>query len=129
MIKNLKIFRLNKNKKCSEISEIDTADIQNSYQTFWTIVKDSKNHPALVANCMRQILEYFFNFTERIELKELFEKEALKSNKYIAFNRYINRESHSTGDNIFDIKEFDYDVFKEAFCLVFKENGYENHYK
>jgi wobble nucleotide-excising tRNase len=53
----------------------------------------------------------------------------MKKNKFQAFYRYINRESHSLGQNIFDIKEFNYEDFKCAFKLVFKENGYEDHYK
>ena len=45
------------------------------------------------------------------------------------FNRYMNRESHSKGQNIFDIKEFDYESFREAFKLVFEITGYKEHYK
>ncbi len=41
----------------------------------------------------------------------------------------MNRESYSKGQNIFDIKEFDYDSFREAFELVFKMENYEEHYK
>ena len=41
----------------------------------------------------------------------------------------MNRESHSKGQNIFDIKEFDYESFREAFKLVFEITGYKEHYK
>jgi hypothetical protein len=41
----------------------------------------------------------------------------------------MDRESHSDGQNIFDIKEFDYDAWKEALKLVFEKSGYEEHYK
>ena len=58
----------------------------------------------------------------------MFQKPELKENKYQAFRRYVDRESHSVGQNIFDIKDFNYDDFKEAFRLVFKESGYEDHY-
>lgn len=40
----------------------------------------------------------------------------------------MNRESHSLGQNIFDFKEFDYASFRDAFRLVFEENGYSAHY-
>ena len=40
----------------------------------------------------------------------------------------MNRESHSKGQNIFDIKEFNYDSFREAFKKVFETEGYIDHY-
>ena len=104
-------------------------EIQNDYQAYWQIIKDETGYPALIANCMRNIIEYFFSFVEKGALNEFFNKAALKENKYQAFNRYINRESHSFGQNIFDLKEFDYEIFKEAFRLVFEKNGYDVHYK
>ena len=79
---------------------------------------------------MRNIIEYFFNFVEKIDLNNVFDIKELKDdNRFQAFSRYMNRESHSKGSNIFDIKEFDYNNFKEAFELVFKKTGYEKHYK
>ncbi len=66
------------------------------------------------------------NFIEKEDLNEVFEK--FKESKYQAFHRYINRESHSDSQNISDTKELDYENFKEAFQLVFKESGYERHY-
>ena len=41
----------------------------------------------------------------------------------------MNRESHSKGLNIFDIKEFDYNNFREAFKKVFEIEGYIDHYE
>jgi wobble nucleotide-excising tRNase len=78
---------------------------------------------------MRNIIEYFFSFVEKRELSNVFQKEALKATKFQAFYRYVNRESHSFGQNIFDMKEFDYGIFAEAFKLVFTESGYQDHYK
>ena len=46
----------------------------------------------------------------------------------MTFNRYMNRESHSKGQNIFDIKEFDYNSFRSAFKKVFEIEGYIDHY-
>jgi hypothetical protein len=52
----------------------------------------------------------------------------MQINRFQAFCRYINRESHSLGQNIFDFKEFDYLDFKDAFAALFKVAGYEKHY-
>jgi wobble nucleotide-excising tRNase len=125
---NCKLFRLIKNKNGSELKGMNPKEIQNDYQSFWQIVKDPEQHPALIANCMRHIIEYFFCFVENIELKKCDIKE-LDTDKYRAFLRYINRESHSDGINIFDNKEFSYNYFKEAFELVFRKSGYTEHYK
>ena len=127
--KSQKLFRLNKNSDGSKILEMKYEEIQNDYQSYWFVVKDEKQPPALIANCMRNIIEYFFNFIEKKDLNNVFQKPELKDVKYQAFNRYINRESHSSGQNIFDIKEFNYDDFKEAFRLVFAVTNYEEHYK
>jgi wobble nucleotide-excising tRNase len=124
-----RLFRLSKNSDGSKIISMKYEEIQNDYQSYWFIVKDGKQPPALIANCMRNIIEYFFNFIEKKDLNNVFQKPELKDVKYQAFNRYINRESHSSGQNIFDIKEFDYENFKEAFRLVFAVTNYEEHYK
>ena len=123
-----KLFRIRKNTIGSAIIEMSYEEIQNDYHSYWFVVKDNQQSPALIANCMRNIIEYFFNFVEKKDLNNVFQKPAMLENRFQAFNRYINRESHSLGQNIFDIKEFDYTDFKDAFALVFKENGYAEHY-
>lgn len=123
-----KLFRMTKNSSGSQISEMKYEEIQNDYQSYWLIVKDQNQPVALIANCMRNIIEYFFNFIEKRDLNNVFQKPTLQETKYQAFCRYINRESHSLGQNIFDFKEFDYSVFRDAFHLVFKESGYSEHY-
>lgn len=124
-----KLFRISKNEDGSNILEMKYEEIQNDYQAYWSIIKDKNQHPALISNCMRNVIEYFFNFVQKTDLNNVFQKTEFKNNRFDAFNRYINRESHSKGQNIFDIKEFDYNLFKEAFELVFKLAGYEEHYK
>jgi wobble nucleotide-excising tRNase len=126
---NQKLFRITKNCNSSSISEMKYEEIQNDYHSYWYIVKDENQPPALIANCMRNIIEYFFNFIEKRDLNNVFQKKELQSVKYQAFCRYINRESHSLGQNIFDFKEFNYDIFKEALGLVFKESGYPEHFE
>jgi wobble nucleotide-excising tRNase len=127
--KNQKLFRIMKNSQGSHISEMDYDEIQNDYQSYWSVIKDSNQPPALIANCMRNIIEYFFNFIEKRDLNNVFQKPELQATKYQAFCRYINRESHSLGQNIFDYKEFNYDDFKGALGLVFTESGYREHYE
>lgn len=121
-----KLFRISKSSTGSQISEMHYEHIQSDYHSYWLAVKD-KSNPVLWANSMRNIIEYFFGFVEKKDLNAVFQK--LKDTKYQAFNRFINRESHSFGQNIYDFKDFDYDIFFEAFKKVFDESGYQAHFK
>lgn len=127
--KTQQLFRMVKNSKGSQIHPMKYEEIQNDYQTYWNIVKDSDQPPALLANCMRNIIEYFFNFVKQKDLNNVFQMPELQDTKFQAFCRYINRESHSSGQNIFDLKEFDYDVFRDGLSLVFEKTGFSDHYK
>jgi len=124
-----KLFRLSKPSSGSVIQEMKYEEIQNDYQAYWSVVNDQSQPPALIANCMRNIVEYFFNFVRKKDLNKVFQMPELQDAKYQAFCRYINRESHSLGQNIIDMKEFNYDVFKEGLRLVFEKTGYLDHYK
>jgi len=126
--KDQKLFRVCKNVESSYFEKMKYEDIQNDYQAYWYIVKDDKQAPALIANCMRNIIEYFFNFVEKQDFAQVFQRSELQETSYMAFNRYMNRESHSKGQNIFDIKEFDYNGFRDAFRKVFEIEGYIDHY-
>ena len=127
--KKQKLFRMTKNTEGSQILKMEYSEIQNDYQSYWQIIKDDNSQcQAVIANCMRNIIEYFFGFIEKKNLNNVSQKIELKDNKYQAFFRYINRESHSEQQNISDTSEFDYNAFKEAFRLVFEKNGYEEHY-
>lgn len=72
-------------------------EIKNDYQAYWLIVKDKGQAPALIANCMRNIIEYFFNFVEKLDFSQVFQKPEMQEIRFLAFNRYMNRESHSKG--------------------------------
>jgi wobble nucleotide-excising tRNase len=123
-----KLFRLMKPSSGSVIQEMKYEEIQNDYQAYWSVVNDQNQPPALIANCMRNIVEYFFNFVRKKDLNNVFQMPELQDMKYQAFCRYINRESHSLGQNIIDMKEFDYGIFKEGLRLVFERTGYPDHY-
>lgn len=120
-----KLFRISKSSIGSQITEMHYEHIQSDYHSYWMAIRDNSN-PILWANSMRNIIEYFFGFVAKKDLNNVFQN--LKDIKYQAFNRFINRESHSFGQNIYDFKEFNYEVFFEAFKLVFKESGYEDHF-
>ncbi|MCL1052238.1 AAA family ATPase, partial [Shewanella abyssi] len=126
--KDQKLFRLSKNSLGSSISKMSYQEVQNDYQSYWSVINDGEQPPALIANCMRNVIEYFFGFVQKIELSNVADIEELQQNKFQAFMRYINRESHSVGQNIIDFKEFDYDIFREAFKLLFYKAGYPEHY-
>lgn len=123
------LFRISKNQNGASIAQMKYEEIQNDYHSYWAIVLDKNQSPALIANCMRNIVEYFFNFVQRADLSVMTQKPQLRDQKYQAFIRYMNRESHSLGQNIFDFKEFDYDVFRDGLRLVFEAMGYNEHYK
>lgn len=127
-----KLFRVYKDSY-SCISEMRKDEIQNDYQAYWQVIKDFSAERAgvsgvVLANSMRNILEYFFGF---IRADKNFRQTKQKLEKdYPAFTRYMNRESHSDAVNApFDIKEIDPSHFMEAFSKVFKEADFENHYE
>ena len=123
-----KLFRISKSSSQSRIREMKYEEIQNDYQAYWSVVNDQGQPPALIANCMRNIVEYFFGFVRKRDLNNVFQMPELRSEKYQAFCRYLNRESHSFGQNILDLNEFDYTVFREGLRLVFQKTGYLEHY-
>lgn len=125
---NQKLFRLFKNDAGSQILKMSYEEVQNDYHSYWSVVTDSAQPPALIANCMRNIVEYFFNFVQKQDLSNVIQMPKLQENRYQAFCRYINRESHSLGQNIFDYKEFDYESFREGLKLVFEVTGYIEHH-
>lgn len=129
-IEREKLFRITKNQnKESIIFEMDTDEIMNDYQSYWKVLKDHDENKAsdcLLANSMRNILEYFFGFIDNEKYDKAIEK--LTDGKYSYFLRYINRESHFDKINISDTKEIDPSIFKEAFKKIFEDSEYIQHY-
>lgn len=123
------LYRMTKSPLGSKIHGMKYEEIQNDYQAYWAVINDPDQPPALIANCMRNIVEYFFNFVRRKDLNNVFQMPELQDMKYQAFCRYVNRESHSLGQNIIDMKEFDYKIFKEGLRLVFEATGYPEHFE
>lgn len=123
-----KCFRIIKNKY-SQIQKMEYDEIKNEYESYWQIIKDYKKNkdlnPILLANTMRNILEYFFGF---IKNKEHI-SSILSGMEESAFSRYIDRESHYDSINIYDAKSIDIDDFLDKFHEVFKKAKHEEHYK
>lgn len=126
---DVKLFRFIKNISVSAINDMKQNDVQNEYQAYWEIVKNKNDHFPLMANCMRNILEYFFGFVERLDINNLLENNVFQETKYQGFRIYINAESHSNPHITSDSKEFNYDIFIEALYLVFNKRGYEKHFE
>jgi wobble nucleotide-excising tRNase len=123
-----KLFRITKNPAGSKIAELKYEEIKNDYQSYWDVVRDPQQSPALIANCMRNIIEFFFDLVKRKDLNNVFQMEELRATRHQAFCRFVNRESHSFAQNVFDLKEFDYEAFCEGLRLVFEKTGYGDHY-
>lgn len=123
------LFRIIK-KESSAILPLTQSEIQNEYQSYWSIVKDCNNGNStkfILANSMRNILEYFFGFIGKETLNNAMQR--LDSDKkYQFFVDYINRESHSDPVNISDMKDIDVELFKEAFKKIFEDSEYIEHY-
>ncbi|WP_199451280.1 AAA family ATPase [Vibrio harveyi] len=126
---NQSLYRLSKNTKGTTIETMKYEEVQNDYQSYWSVINDKDQPAALIANCMRNVVEYFFNFVQKSDLSNVMQKQELQDVKYQAFIRYINRESHSLGQNIIDFKEFDYGAFREGLRLLFEITGYPEHYQ
>jgi len=121
-------IRIKKTIKGSQFQEMQENEILNEYQSYWEILKDKETPDVVIANTMRNILEYFFGFIGKKKLHEVFVLPELQPIQYQAFWRHINRESHSDMQNIIDFTEFDYDNWKNAFKQVFELSGHADHY-
>jgi len=129
--KEQELFRIIKGKEGSKIIPLDYDDIQNDYQAYWTELKASKENqnPAILANCMRNIIERFFSFTGKEKISTVFERPELQSNEFESFQKFINNGSHSSSRNVTDVHEFDYEYQMEIFKKLFIATGYIEHYK
>ena len=126
------LFRVIKNKN-SNIISLKKNEIQNSYQEYWTIFKESTEGSTFVAvlpNIMRNILEEFFSFIhKRGKLKEVLEELSDQNNDFMALERYINRESHSDLLNLAHFKEIPASKYREIFRRIFERSGHIEHYE
>lgn len=123
------LYRIIKNTDGSKIVPMKINEIQNDYQSYWSVLKDPNIPETLLANSMRNILEHFFGFVEKHEsLNNIFQQKIFQENKFQSFVRYMDRGSHSDAINISDFKDINHEFFKEAFKMVFDKTGYSDHY-
>lgn len=129
--KNKELFRLTKSSGTgSQIQEMNQSEIRNEYESYWQVIKDhgcNKASGASLANSMRNILEHFFGFISKGELRNTLENLG-EGGEFTPFLDYMNRESHSRSSSITDYKEIDSDLFEQAFKKVFVKSGYKKHY-
>ena len=132
---NMKFYRIIKGgEEGALIETMGKNEICNEYQSYWQVIKDSSSKVtnALLANSMRNILEYFFGFIGKEKMKDAINKlnEKSKHDKsYKPFIRYMDRESHYDSANICDTKEINHDDFKKAFKQLFYDTGHSEHYE
>ena len=127
---NKKLFRITKGFYGSIIVSMEKDEIYNEYESYWQVIKDypERSSKVLLANSMRNILEYSFYFVGREKYTDAINKLDKTNISYQSFKRYIDRESHSDASNISDMKEIDVDYFKNIFKQIFDESGYIEHY-
>ena len=127
---HIKLFRISK-EQASRIVCMTEEEIKNDYESYWQFLKDyqnNKQNSSMLPNIMRNILEHFFGFIDKASFKEALSRMD-SNNKYSAFIRYMNRESHSDRENISDTKEIDQSIFFTAFKEVFQKSGHKKHYE
>lgn len=132
--KNLSCYRVMKCEK-TNILPMEVKEIQNSYEALWQIIKDiSKGNVSsiILPNTIRNILEFYFSFMKKNEemstiLKEMADNDNDPSLR--AFERYIQRGSHSDQINLTDMSEIDLDKFISYFKSVFEKMGFLEHYQ
>lgn len=67
-----KLVRLIKGGNGARFEKMSYESIQNDYHAYWSVIKDQSASPALIANCMRNVIEYFFSFVKKKSLGNLF---------------------------------------------------------
>lgn len=119
----------------SNVLTMERDDIKNEYEALWTVLKDVKKgliNSVILPNVMRNILEYYFSFSCKMEklsaeLDNLVNSEA--DMNYKTFYRYINRGSHSDSINISNLGEISSAKYLEMFEGIFKKTNDEQHFK
>lgn len=131
--KKYQLYRVVKNE-FSDVLLIDRDDVKNEYEALWLILKDvrdGKLNPVVLPNVMRNILEYYFSFSCKMEtLSEELDKLVSSETdlNYKTFYRYINRGSHSDAININNLGQITGVKYIEMFEEIFKKTNDERHF-
>ncbi|RNA75411.1 AAA family ATPase [[Curtobacterium] plantarum] len=132
-IKKYQLHRVIKDKY-SNVLKIERDAIKNEYEALWMVLKDVKKgliSSVILPNVMRNILEYYFSFSckmERLseELDKLVDTEI--DMNYKTFYRYINRGSHSDSINISNLGQISSKKYLEMFEEIFKKTNDDQHF-
>nr|WP_281720733.1 AAA family ATPase [Nitrosomonas nitrosa] len=130
----IKHYRVTKYRH-TRIADLEMDDIKNNYQCYWQVIKDVKDgklSSVMLPNAMRNILEHYFSFIRKRDtfskaMKEMVENSNNQTLK--AFDRYVNKASHSDAINLTDTQEIDPEKFIGYFKTVFEKTGFLEHYK
>lgn len=131
--KKYQLYRVIKDQY-SDVLTIGRDDIKNEYEALWMILKDVKQgkiSSVVLPNIMRNILEYYFSFSCKMEkLSEELDKlvNSEKDINYKTFYRYINRGSHSDSINISYLGQISANKYLEMFEGIFKKTKDEQHF-
>ncbi|EKT53089.1 AAA family ATPase [Providencia sneebia] len=126
-----KLYRVAKSQ-FSLVYDLKRDELQNDYQMYWQVVKDSTSNPSyahMLPNAIRNILEHYFNFVHKKEsLKQTLEQLGQTESDFKPLFRYINRESHSDSINLVDFERINAERYIEKFKQIFVKTGFEEHY-
>lgn len=127
-------FRVTKYRH-TRITDLKMEEIKNNYQCYWQVIKDVKEgklSSVMLPNAMRNILEHYFSFIrKRDAFSKTLKEMATNSNDSTlkAFDRYVNRASHSDAINLTDTQEIAPEKFIQYFRSVFEKTGFIEHYE
>jgi wobble nucleotide-excising tRNase len=130
----IRYFRVTKYRH-TRIADLEIKDIKNNYQCYWQIIKDVKEgklSSIMLPNAIRNILEHYFSFIRRRDaFSKIINDMAARDNDPAlkAFDRYVNKSSHSDAVNLTDVQEIDPMKFIQYFRSVFDKTGFPEHYQ
>ncbi|AVG78102.1 AAA family ATPase [Pantoea ananatis] len=131
--KQYNLLRVVKNE-FSDVIAMSKGDIKNEYESYWMVLKNVRDgivNPVVLPNVMRNILEYYFSFSCKLEsLKVVLEKlaESESDITYKSFCRYMHRGSHSDSSNINNLGRGATEKYFEIFKNVFDKTDDLPHY-
>ncbi|WP_067707720.1 AAA family ATPase [Erwinia sp. ErVv1] len=131
--KQYNLLRVVKNE-FSDVIAMSKGDIKNEYESYWMVLKNVKDgivNPVVLPNVMRNILEYYFSFSCKLEsLRVVLEKlaESESDITYKSFCRYMHRGSHSDSSNINNLGRGATEKYFEIFKNVFDKTDDLPHY-
>lgn len=132
--KKYQLYRVIKDQY-SDVLAINRDDIKNEYEALWMVLKDVKKgliSSVVLPNVMRNILEYYFSFSCKME-KLSAELDNLVNSEndinYKTFYRYISRGSHSDSINISNLGQISSTKYLEMFEGIFEKTNDELHFK